>query len=62
VEARKAFLIEPQLWPELLPYQQAVYAASVAAAGETGLAREICAGMDMAKLRPQEKDLIKQWL
>jgi hypothetical protein len=61
-EAKAAFGIEPKRWPELLPCQQAIYAAASGAAGDWKFAHEICAGIDPAKLRREELELIKPWL
>lgn len=61
-EARDAFALEASQWRELLPYQQAVYAATVAATGDNELAREIYRSLDLAKVRAEERRLVEKWL
>ncbi len=61
-EANEAFGINPGQWRELLPYQQVVFAAALAASGEKAVASEIYKGVDKTQVRVEERRLVEKWL
>jgi tetratricopeptide (TPR) repeat protein len=60
--ARKAYEKSTLVWDQALPAWQAVYVAVVGQLGDTNLARKLAATIPQARLKPEEKDLVRPWM